>query len=146
MTAAADPPGKQQAQGERLTITLIPKAGDELRRLQERTKLSRTDLTNRAITLYEFLDAEMRAGHELFHRDRQTGETQLVRWETQPGQAKPARRPWSRRRAADCVKRSRRARHAYPSPRRPVLRARPWLPVHPLRPLSGLAGQDARTR
>ena len=62
-----------------ITVTLIPKAEDELRRLQERTNLSATDLANRAITSYEFLDAQMRAGHHLIVRDCRTGEDLVVR-------------------------------------------------------------------
>jgi hypothetical protein len=64
---------------ERLTVALIPKAGDDLRRLQERTNLSKTDLVNRAVTLYEFFEAQLRAGRDLIIRDGSTGESQLVR-------------------------------------------------------------------
>jgi hypothetical protein len=64
---------------ERITVALIPKAGEDLQRLQERTSLSKTDITNRAITLYEFIDAQMRAGRDVLIRDSKTGETQLVR-------------------------------------------------------------------
>jgi hypothetical protein len=62
-----------------ITVTLIPKAEDELRRLRERTNLSTTDLANRAITSYEFLDAQMRAGRHLIVRDSRTGEDLVVR-------------------------------------------------------------------
>ena len=51
-----------------------------LRLLQERTNLSKTDLANRAITSYEFLDAQLQAGNDLIVRDRRTGESQLVRF------------------------------------------------------------------
>jgi hypothetical protein len=64
---------------ERITVALIPKAGEDLQRLQERTALSKTDITNRAITLYEFIDAQIRAGRDVLIRDSKTGETQLVR-------------------------------------------------------------------
>jgi hypothetical protein len=64
---------------ERITVALIPKAGEDLQRLQDRTSLSKTDLTNRAISLYEFIDAQLRAGRDLLIRDNDTGETQLVR-------------------------------------------------------------------
>jgi hypothetical protein len=64
---------------ERITVALIPKAGDDLQRLQERTSLSKTDITNRAITLYEFIDAQLRAGRDVLIRDSNTGETQTVR-------------------------------------------------------------------
>lgn len=66
------------ATGDQFTITLIAKAQADLDRLQERTSLSRTDIANRAISLYEFFDAQMRAGHEMIDRDTATGEIQRV--------------------------------------------------------------------
>jgi len=70
----------QPTLGGRITVALIPVAADNLRRLQERTKLSQTDIANRAITSYEFLDSQLRGGCELLVRDRRTGETRLVRF------------------------------------------------------------------
>jgi hypothetical protein len=64
---------------ERITISLIPKAVQDLQRLQDRTSLSKTDITNRAITLYEFIDAQIRSGHDLLIRDNDTGDLQLVK-------------------------------------------------------------------
>jgi hypothetical protein len=69
-----------QVLGERITVALIPAVADDLRRLQERTNLSKTDIANRAITSYEFLDAQIQTGHDLIVRDRRTGDTQLVRF------------------------------------------------------------------
>jgi hypothetical protein len=79
---AANPAGDAAwpTQGERITVALIPSARDDLRRLQERTKLSKTDLANRAIASYQFLDAHLQAGRDLIVRDRRTGEMQLVRF------------------------------------------------------------------
>jgi hypothetical protein len=57
---------------------LIPKATEDLQRLQDRTSLSKTDITNRAITLYEFIDAQLRAGRDMFIRDSKAGEIQTV--------------------------------------------------------------------
>ena len=71
---------RPQAPGERITVALIPSAELGLRRLQERTNLSKTDLANRAITSYEFFDAQMQAGRDLIVRDRRTGQSQLVRF------------------------------------------------------------------
>ncbi len=65
---------------ERITVALIPKAADDLQRLQDRTSLSKTDIANRAITLYEFIDAQLRANREVLVRDNATGETQIVRF------------------------------------------------------------------
>jgi len=64
--------------GERVTVALIPKVRDELQRLQDRTSLSKTDIVNRAISLYEFIDAQLRADREMLIRDRSTGETRTV--------------------------------------------------------------------
>jgi uncharacterized protein (DUF342 family) len=64
---------------DRITVALIPKAAEDLQRLQDRTSLSKTDIANRAITLYEFIDAQMRAGRDVLIRDNETGETQVVR-------------------------------------------------------------------
>ena len=64
---------------DRITVALIPKAADDLQRLQDRTGLSKTDLANRAITLYEFIDAQMRASRDVLIRDNDTGETQVIR-------------------------------------------------------------------
>ena len=71
---------RPQGPGERITVALIPTAAGGLRRLQERTNLSKTDIANRAITSYEFFDAYLQAGHELIVRNTRTGETQLVRF------------------------------------------------------------------
>ena len=68
-----------QSSGDRITVTLIPKATEGLRLLQQRTSLSKTDLTNRAITLYEFVDDQLRSGHDIIARNQATGETQLVK-------------------------------------------------------------------
>jgi hypothetical protein len=68
----------RQSPPDRITVALIPKAGDDLQLLQDRTGLSKTDLVNRAITLYEFIDQHTRAGQEILIRDKETRETQTV--------------------------------------------------------------------
>lgn len=67
-------------QPDRITVALIPQSSEDLQHLQDRTSLSKTDLVNRAITLYEFIDSQLRAGQDLIIRDQRTGETQLVRF------------------------------------------------------------------
>jgi len=62
----------------RITVALIPKAAAAFDRLRERTRLSKTDLVNRAISLYEFIDGEMAAGREILVRDTD-GLVQLVK-------------------------------------------------------------------
>jgi hypothetical protein len=68
-----------QSTGDRIAVTLIAKARDDLRLLQERTSLSKTDLANRAIILYQFVDDQLRSGHDIIARNQATGETQLVK-------------------------------------------------------------------
>jgi hypothetical protein len=64
---------------DRITVALISKAAVDLQRLQARNSLSKTDLVNRAITLYEFIDSQLRQGRDLLIRDLKTNETRLVR-------------------------------------------------------------------
>jgi hypothetical protein len=146
MTASrAESVAGPQVTGERITITLIPTATDDLRRLQERTSLSKTDLANRAITLYEFFDAQLRAGHDLIARDNTTGKTQLVRLLDAPaGQAASAGPASPRRGLAGPTGhwwspgRHRRPHHLFPRrPHPPIITG--WL-LH----LTGLTGQEVR--
>jgi hypothetical protein len=63
---------------ERITVALIPKVREELQRLQDQTSLSKTDIVNRAITLYRFIEAQRSAGQDLLLRDKNTGEIQVI--------------------------------------------------------------------
>jgi hypothetical protein len=69
----------QRTAADRITVALIPQASDDLQRLQDRTGLSKTDIANRAIILYEFIDSQLKAGRDLIVKDRETGESQLVK-------------------------------------------------------------------
>lgn len=69
-----------RALGKHIMVILIPSVADQLRCLQKNTNLSATDITNRAITAYAFLDEQMRAGNDLMVRDSWTGETKIVRF------------------------------------------------------------------
>jgi len=64
---------------DRITVALIPKAAEDLQRLQDRTRLSKTDIANRAITLYEFVDTQLRSGRDVLIRDNEAGITEIVR-------------------------------------------------------------------
>jgi uncharacterized protein (DUF342 family) len=70
---------RQSAATERINVAVIPKAAEDLQQLQERSGLTKTDLVNRAITLYEFIESQLRAGNDVLIRDKESGETQLVR-------------------------------------------------------------------
>lgn len=61
-----------------ITVALIPGVNEDLQRLQGWTKLSKTDIVNRAITLYEFIEAQLRAGNDILTRDKKTLETQSI--------------------------------------------------------------------
>ena len=68
------------AAADRITVALIPKASDDLQRLQDRTGLSKTDIVNRAIAAYEFFESKLRDGNDLLVRDPQTDEVQIVKF------------------------------------------------------------------
>jgi hypothetical protein len=76
----ADDSTRTQPPIERITVALIRKAAEDLQALQDRTGYSKTDIVNRAITMYEFIDAQQKAGKDLLVRDQGTGETELVRF------------------------------------------------------------------
>jgi hypothetical protein len=65
--------GVGQPSSERITLALIAKAVADLQHLQDSASLSETDLVNRAISLYEFIDWQMRAGKDLLMRDNKSG-------------------------------------------------------------------------
>jgi len=69
---------RTQAVG-RITVALIFKAAEDLQRLQERTGLSKTDIVNRAITLYRFIDGELGDDDDLLVRNKKTGEVKIVK-------------------------------------------------------------------
>lgn len=52
----------------RITVALVAKAAADLRRIVERTQLSQTDVVNRAVSLYNFVDSELSSGAELVIR------------------------------------------------------------------------------
>jgi hypothetical protein len=131
---------RPQVLGEHLSVILIPTVAGDLRRLQRRTRLSTTDLMNRAITSYEFFEAQLRAGRDLIVRDNGTGETRLVRFLDAPvGQARRSRPRLPRRGRRPLPDATWAA--AYSSP---AMVGTGWPTDHrqdPL-PLAGLAGQE----
>jgi len=64
--------------GDPITVVLVAKAAADLQITEERTYLSKTDIINRAVSLYEFVDAELRAGAELIVR--RDGQDYLVKF------------------------------------------------------------------
>ena len=65
------------APADRITVALVAKAAADLQNTHERTRMSKTDIVNRAVTLYEFVEAEMRAGADLIVR--RDGQDYLVK-------------------------------------------------------------------
>jgi hypothetical protein len=63
-----------------IRVALIPPVAEQLHYLEKTTDMSATDLTNRAITAYSFLDEQRRAGNDVMVRDRWTGRMTLVRF------------------------------------------------------------------
>ena len=61
----------------RTTVGWIPDAAAALERLEQRTGHRRTDVINRAVQIYDFIDAELRAGKALIFRDPAGGEERV---------------------------------------------------------------------
>lgn len=51
-----------------LTVLLVPKAARHLDRTRSRAQLSDTDIVNRAISLYDFIDGQLASGAQLVLR------------------------------------------------------------------------------
>lgn len=63
---------------ERITVALTFAAAKQLRRLQEWSGLSKTDVVNRAISLYHFVAEHERDGRKLALYDPEKDEFQIV--------------------------------------------------------------------
>lgn len=70
--------GPPVATADRITVALVAKAANDLQITHDRTRLSKTDIVNRAVSLYEFIDAELSAGAELLVR-RGDGQDLLIK-------------------------------------------------------------------
>lgn len=78
MTQAHDTDQDQPAVAERLTVALIKEAAEALAKVRQRSGLKKVDIVNRALVIYEFVDAELRAGNEIILRGKE-GREQLVK-------------------------------------------------------------------
>ena len=76
MTTGPDTDGREQL--TRIGVLLISQAVEDLERTAARGGMSDTDIINRAISLYEFIDEQLAAGKQLLLRDPGNGETQRV--------------------------------------------------------------------
>jgi hypothetical protein len=72
--------GVPAAEFENVRLPLVDRAALDLAKACRRSRLSPTDIVNRAITLYEFLDQERAAGTEVLLRrpDGSTVSLQLM--------------------------------------------------------------------
>jgi hypothetical protein len=73
-------PSAQQDQYviNRITVGIIPKVWTQLQQLMASTRLNRTDVVNRAISVYAMVDDNLREGYELVFRDPKTGKERIV--------------------------------------------------------------------
>ena len=62
----------------RITVGIIPKAWIDLQRLITDTKYNRTDVVNRAISVYAMVNDNLREGSELIFRDPESGKERIV--------------------------------------------------------------------
>ena len=53
---------------DQVTVALVPTAATDLQSIHERTRMSKTDIVNRAVSLYEFIDVETSTGAEIIVR------------------------------------------------------------------------------
>ena len=81
-TNASSDEGLAGAQDEyvinRITVGIIPKVWDQLVALMASTKFNRTDVVNRAISIYAMVDENLRNGNELVFRDPKSGKERVV--------------------------------------------------------------------
>jgi hypothetical protein len=64
----------------RISVNLTSQAYIALSRLKEDSGLSVTDIINRAISVYGFLDEKTRSGRDIQISDNETGEVQVIRF------------------------------------------------------------------
>lgn len=81
MKAAAENHADQRASvADRVTVALVPKAAGDLQQAVERTGLSKTDVINRAISLYRYIEGRLSDGDELLIRDDKTGQVEQIKF------------------------------------------------------------------
>ena len=71
--------GQRGPAADRVTVTLVPKAAGDLRQAVARTGLSKTDIINRAISLYEYLEDRLSNGAQLLIRD-ESGQIEQIKF------------------------------------------------------------------
>jgi hypothetical protein len=64
----------------RITVSLVPKVAAELDGLADRTGLSKTDIANRAISMYAFIEEHLAQGEQIVVRSADRNYEQVVRF------------------------------------------------------------------
>jgi hypothetical protein len=77
-TSAQDSIVRGPSAAERITVALVARSATDLQSAQDRTGMSKTDIVNRAISLYEFVDAKLTEGCELIIRNPETGQNHTI--------------------------------------------------------------------
>jgi hypothetical protein len=81
MKAAAEGHADQRASvADRVTVALVPKAASDLQQTVVRTGLSKTDVINRAVSLYGYIEGRLSDGDELLIRDGKTGQVEQIKF------------------------------------------------------------------
>ena len=78
MSSARQGDDTAPAEAGRVTTSLTRRTAKELEALQESTGHSKSDLVNRAISLYVFVTRQMDLGNELLLRNPETDEYQRI--------------------------------------------------------------------
>jgi hypothetical protein len=76
--AAHGQTAEKQVITERMSVGLIPKVVSDLTELLTLTGLNKTEIINRAVSLYAFVSQQLADGNELLIRDRDSGQLERV--------------------------------------------------------------------
>jgi hypothetical protein len=79
MITAPSTHSARQTVSDRITVALIARVAAELQHAHDRTGLSKTDIVNRAVSLYTFVDERIAGGDELLIRSKDTGQVEIIR-------------------------------------------------------------------
>jgi predicted transcriptional regulator len=63
-----------------VSVRLTPKSIRCLDALAQRNGMTKTDVINRALQIYDYIDAEQAEGRQILCRDEAKGEAYVLRW------------------------------------------------------------------
>lgn len=67
-----------EAGGTRITVTITARTAPAMERRMRESRLTRADLVNRGILLYDLVEGYIQAGGEVILRDPETGKEKVV--------------------------------------------------------------------